>query len=206
VNRRDHYHRVIEAARDFAARRRACSSDVALDFSFVITGANLHELADFLRLAADHDVDRVRFFFDLDRKPPDQDAIRRHLDAAVAARQELPRLTVWGLEVFAGRMFGEPVADEHLESTDCSRTFNNLYVGVNGDASFCNFLHWRPIGNLCEQEVTEVWNSPAALEQRQAQARRAWDYCVSAYCGPTERAGAVVTVPLEAVRTRPERS
>jgi MoaA/NifB/PqqE/SkfB family radical SAM enzyme len=206
VNRRDNYDAVLETVRGFAGRRQESGSAVALDFSFVITAANLAELSDFLQLAAEHDVDRVRFFFDLDRRPPDLGAVRAELDRARSARERLPGLRVWGLEVFEGRMFGRPVDDEHLESTGCRRTFNNLYVGVDAAASFCNFLHWRPIGNLLEQSVDEVWNSPAALEQRRAQGTRQWDFCVSAYCGPTERAtgSGAVTVPVGALRSRIE--
>lgn len=204
VNRRDHYDAVLKRIREFGARRRASDATVALDFSFVITYGNLHELADFLWLAAEHQADRVRFFFDLGQRPPDLAEVSRQLGKAGEVRSQLPELSVWGLEVFEGRMFGRPVADAYLESTGCTRTFNNLYVSVNGEASFCNFLHWNPIGNLMTQKITEVWNSPTALEQRRAQAARQWDYCVSAYCGPTERvtgaAATAVTIPVESLR------
>jgi len=204
VNRRDHYDEVIKRIGEFGARRRASGAAVALDFSIVITPGNLHELADFLLLAAEHEADRVRVFFDLDQRPPDLADVSRQLSRAKEVRAQLPGLSVWGLEVFEGRMFGRPVADAYLESTGCTRTFNNLYVAVNGEASFCNFLHWNPIGNLVYQEIAEVWNSLVALKQRQAQAERQWDYCVSAYCGPTERvtgaADAVVTIPVAAAR------
>ncbi|WP_344967425.1 radical SAM protein [Streptosporangium fragile] len=214
VNRRDHYHAVLDNVRRF----RALAGDVAVDFSFVITAENLHEVPGFLRLAADHGVDRVRYFFDLDLLPPDRDEIRRTLDATAEIRRELPDLEVWGLEVFEGRVFGTPVASRHLESHGCRRTFDNLYVGVNGDASFCNFLGWSPIGNLNDSSLEEIWNSPGALAQRRAQDRGEWEFCTNAYCGPTEEHPVIgarrdtaartaddrVLVPVEALLSRPD--
>ena len=203
VNRRDHYDTVLDRIREFGARRRVSGSTAALDLSFVITGENLREVPDFLWLAAEHEADRVRFFFDMGQRPTDLAEVDRQLDKAREVRAQLPELSVWGLEVFEGRMFGRPVPDAYLESTGCTRTFSNLYVAVNGGASFCNFLHWSPIGNLMTQEIADVWNSPTALAQRRAQATRRWDYCVSAYCGPTQRvagAPAPVVTPMPALR------
>ncbi|MGH3823827.1 MAG: radical SAM protein [Pseudonocardiaceae bacterium] len=217
VNRRDHYHAVLDNVRRFRALTLDRGGDVTVDFSFVIIGENLHEVPDFLSLAAEYGVDRVRYFFDLDRLPPERAEIRRTLDATAEIRRELPGLTVWGLEVFEGRVFGTPVASRYLESHGCRRTFDNLYVGVNGEASFCNFLGWSPIGNLNDSGLEEIWNSTKALAQRKAQDRGEWEFCTNAYCGPTEEhpvlgarmgaglpaaAGDKVLVPVEALLPR----
>jgi MoaA/NifB/PqqE/SkfB family radical SAM enzyme len=211
VNRRDHYDAVLDNVRTFRAGIRERDSQVRLDFSFVITERNCHELVDFLHLAAAYEVHQVRFFFDLEAKPPLTDELRDTIRRAYAARAELGPMSVWGLEIFEGRLLGVPVAAHHLESHGCTRTTDSLYVGVNGDASFCTFLHGRPIGNLVTQDLAEIWNSPAALAQRGAQLDGEWTYCVNGYCGPAEtlrnttHAAAPVTgampvlIPLRAV-------
>jgi len=186
VNRRDHYRAVLDNVTRFRELRRERTSDVGLDFSFVITAENLAEVPGFLELADEHGVDRVRYFFDLNLLPPDRNEIRRVLDAIAELRERHPGPEVWGLEVFEGRVFGTTVESRFLESHGCHRTFDNLYVGVNGEASFCNFLAWSPIGDLTVDSLADVWNSPQALAQRGAQHRGEWTWCTNAYCGPTE--------------------
>jgi MoaA/NifB/PqqE/SkfB family radical SAM enzyme len=185
VNRRDHFAAVLDNVREFRAVTRERASEVRLDFSFVVTARNLVEMPDFVRLAHDHGADRVRFFFDIDAMPPDDEQTRDVLRLTYQARETVAPMTVWGLEIFEGRLSGRPVAEQHLESYGCTRTLDSLYVGVNGDVSFCTFLHPRPIGNLVHSELPEIWNSPPALAQRSAQLRHEWTYCVNGYCGPT---------------------
>lgn len=191
VNRRDHFHAVLDNVRDFRAAIRDRASQVRLDFSFVITERNVHELVDFLYLAATHEVDRVRFFFDLAAMPAPTPEVLDTIRRATAVRDELAPMAVWGLEIFQGRLLGLPVAEQHLESYGCTRTLDSLYVGVNGDASFCTFLHGRPIGNLVTNDLAEIWNSATAMAQRGAQLDGEWTYCVNGYCGPAENLPAV---------------
>jgi MoaA/NifB/PqqE/SkfB family radical SAM enzyme len=186
VNRRNHYDAVLDNVRAFRAAIRTAGSPVQLDFSFVITQRNVHEIVDFLYLAARCEVDRVRLFFDLEAMPALTDDVRETIRRAYAARAEVAPMVVWGLEIFEGRLLRQPVAPQHLESHGCTRTVDSLYVGVNGDASFCTFLHPSPIGNLVTSDITDIWNSPAALAQRGAQLDEEWTYCVTGYCGPAE--------------------
>lgn len=186
VNRKDNFDAVVDTVRRFRETVRDTGSPARVDLSFVITRANVTELADFVQLGADLGAHRVRFFTDLGQLPDVSPRTQELLGLAYAARDRVPAMAVWGLEVFEGRLFGRPVADEHLESTGCSRTLDSLYVSVNGDVSFCAFLEGKPIGNLVTGELDQVWNSPAALAQRRAQLDGEWTYCRSAYCGPTE--------------------
>jgi MoaA/NifB/PqqE/SkfB family radical SAM enzyme len=186
VNRGDHLDEVLDLARQFRSAVDQAGSAVRVDFSFVVTPRNVGEIADFIVLAADSRAHRVRFFFDLDQLPS-EDEVRRAFVSADRTRRLFPLLPVNGLEVLAGRLFGTEVPADCLQSAGCRRTFHNLYVGVNGDVSFCNRLNWSPIGNIVGSELDEIWNSTVALEQRRAQAEGEWTFCSNASCGPTDR-------------------
>lgn len=203
VNRSDNFDTVVDNVRGFRTQVRDSGSSARVDMSFVITRGNVRELDAFVRLGAELGVHRIRFFIDLGNMPDASGETLDLLQGAYAARDDAAPTQVWGLEVFEGRLFSQPVADEHLESTGCRRTFDSLYVGVNGDVSFCAFLDQHSLGNLVTEELAEIWNSPAALAQRHAQSTRDWTYCRSAYCGPTEKVpmnrAAPVLVPLSAI-------
>lgn len=184
VNGGDHYDAVLGRIRDFRERIAERPGRSQIHLSLVVTAENVFEMPAFIDLAAGLGADRVRFFFDMEKLPADQAAVRAVLDDARAVAQAHPDLRVWGMEIFEGRFFGRPVAPEHLESHNCRRTFDNLYVGVEGDVSFCNFLNHSPIGNLVQDDLETIWNSPKALRQRRAQDLGEWTYCQSAYCGP----------------------
>jgi MoaA/NifB/PqqE/SkfB family radical SAM enzyme len=183
----DHSSVIANLERLIAARAAHPSSRLSIETSFVITDDNLGEVADFIELHQKTGIDRIRFFFDHEHFPHDQSLIRAQLDRGQALRRQSSRPIVWGLEIFEACAFRTPISEELLESHGCRRTFNNIYVSVHGNVSFCNFLEPRPLGNLNEQSLEEIWNTALAREQRRCQDRGDWTYCISAYCGPRER-------------------
>ncbi|NBH89783.1 radical SAM protein [Parabacteroides distasonis] len=49
----------------------------------------------------------------------------------------------------------------------CSANFSNIMVLPNGKVTICEQLYWNPyyiIGDLTQQSIVEVWNSPKALK------------------------------------------
>lgn len=48
----------------------------------------------------------------------------------------------------------------------CSADYSHMVVLPNGDVTICEQLYWNPrflIGNVEEQNISEIWNSPKAL-------------------------------------------
>jgi MoaA/NifB/PqqE/SkfB family radical SAM enzyme len=168
------------------AARRDSDSPLSVETSMVVLPENVAELPEFTAWAIDVGLNGIRYFVDMQQMPPATDETLRAVDAAIeiADRALGSGFWIWGLGNLRGKLTRTPIPEHELESFGCRRTFTNLYVAVNGNVSFCNFLEGRPIGNLTTQDLEEIWNSEPALAQRGAQDRGEWTYCISQYCGP----------------------
>jgi MoaA/NifB/PqqE/SkfB family radical SAM enzyme len=184
LGRFDDVHRNLSALLD--ARRHARTSSLSVESSMVVVRENVAELPAFTAWAADAGIDGIRYFVDPQLLPPATAETFQAIDAALEVAESRRRsgFWVWGLGNLRGHLAGTPVPPHELESFGCRRTFGNLYVAVNGKASFCNFLEKHPIGDLTIQELSDIWNGDAALAQRRAQDQGDWTYCTSQYCGP----------------------
>jgi radical SAM protein with 4Fe4S-binding SPASM domain len=55
----------------------------------------------------------------------------------------------------------------NFKGSRCSANYSNIFVLPDGQVTVCEQMYWNPrfiIGNLTKQSITEVWNSPRALE------------------------------------------
>lgn len=63
----------------------------------------------------------------------------------------------------------------------CERPFKHVYIMPNGNVFLCSWTT-KPIGNLLEQSLEEIWNGPIAEEIRESVRDNSFRYCKTTGC------------------------
>lgn len=73
---------------------------------------------------------------------------------------------------------------EYLQDKFCPQPFEYISSGWDGKTFGCRCPAWMPFptGNLLENQTTEVWNSPGALEVRKSILDGSFKYCSRTLC------------------------
>lgn len=72
----------------------------------------------------------------------------------------------WSIETIE-KYFCSEKGSRNFKGPRCSANYSNMFILPDGKVTICEQLYWNPrfiIGDLSTQSITEVWNSPRALE------------------------------------------
>jgi len=146
-----------------------------INFLSCVMKNNKTELMGIIHLAEKFGVPKVIFqtvfpFTDYGRENMlrDLDEINQAVEPAIKRASEL------GIEaVIAPLFFSLEKRLKHAGETlhpgahlFCENIWQTMHVGVNGDVRFCCYWTGKPIGNLAEKGVPQIWNHPEFINLR----------------------------------------
>ena len=91
----------------------------------------------------------------------------QQIDKQIKALKEKSKVEIsWFAENIKHFFKGEK-GSKSFAGARCSANYSNMMVLPDGKVTICEQLYWNPryiIGDLTQQSITDVWNSPRALE------------------------------------------
>lgn len=91
----------------------------------------------------------------------------QQIDKQIKALKEKSKVEIsWFAENIKHYFKGEK-GSKSFAGARCSANYSNMMVLPDGKVTICEQLYWNPryiIGDLTQQSITDVWNSPRALE------------------------------------------
>lgn len=175
--------RITGNIRHFTTQARQLDRPVSMAVFAAVSRAGLPDLPELVRLAGTLGV-QVLMLSDLNfaenhaaslAAAPEEEIASAVRDAIAAAfAGDLPVLTVRALEEFglANRYRDAlllPIEQLYRRSPRhrfCHSPWQTLAVNVRGEVALCDCQPERVVGNLLEQPLGELWNSPAFCAQR----------------------------------------
>jgi MoaA/NifB/PqqE/SkfB family radical SAM enzyme len=193
---------IVDHLRDAVRVRREGGLDLRLGLSTVVLPTNIDELTNLVDLAADIGLDWIKFEELVPATPYARTSLVQLGDARTAAsvRNACARAVERGMTAVdhttpmprwvcaldggeAVRHFADEFANR-AALNPCRDAWDLACIEPNGDVRMGAF-HGLLAGNLAEQDILEIWNSEAALKERQRSrlARKCWGgevVCLSA--------------------------
>lgn len=133
--------------------------------SIVVTDDNLHELYDFCKMCDFIGVDLINTSFDPFKFPKDKQLV---IEQATKCKDIKTVDQIWpnALINFArGTVAKAEGKRQAWGGQPCPLPSSNLMVDYDGSVRFCCMMD-KKIGNLCDIDLSEIWNSAEAQEIR----------------------------------------
>lgn len=163
---------IMESVETLEEAKLKNKSDMRIIWKATVNGRNIEELPDLVRLAREKNVTGVQFqpinewtdFVAKELWVNDFNLLGKVIEELVFMKANgYPILsTEWSIRMWEYHFKKE--MPENMKRAKCSVCYTNFMITQNGDVKMC----WqdKPIGNILNQSVEEIWKSDEANNQR----------------------------------------
>ena len=184
ININSNFDLVLKNLKALLELKQSQGSDVEVSISLVIIEQNLHEVSDFIELAKDLGVNKIRFFFDASRLPEDVNKVKKEIDKALGLREKYKDdLKIEGLlKFYEYYCIKKKQENKHKDKKEdvlpiCQAPWKNLYVDHYGKVMSCCMANVI-LGDLNKTDLKELINNKQAVDFREKMAKADYSYCL----------------------------